>query len=303
MKRNILITGATGMIGKALIKAFQAEGHTLSILSRKRTKITGVEVFLWDVYKQQIDAKCLNDVDTIIHLAGENIAAKKWTKERKQQIIDSRVLSTQLLYKTIKETPNVVKTIVSASAVGFYGDCGEEVLTEESDNGTGFLAECCEKWEKAMDEGNDLGLRLVKVRTGFILKKDEGGLPAMDKPIRYFAGAPLGNGQQWVPWIHIDDIVNIYKAAIANEEMKGPYNACAPFPVTNSTLTKSIAKSLGRPVWPVKVPETVLSTILGELSIIALMSTNTSAQKLLDTGFQFKFTQLAPALKNIYHAR
>ncbi|MEJ5961528.1 TIGR01777 family oxidoreductase [Pedobacter immunditicola] len=302
MKKHILITGATGMIGKELLKALQKEGHTIAVLSRKRVKIKDVQVYLWDVYRQKIDAGCLDRVDTIVHLAGENVAEKKWTRERKQQIIDSRVLSTQLLYKTIRETPNQVKDFISASAVGYYGDCGEEILTEEKDNGYGFLAECCEKWENAVDKGKDLNLRVVKIRTGFVLKKDEGGLASMDKPVRFFVGAPLGTGQQWVPWIHIKDMVRIYLFAISNPEMQGAYNACAPYPVTNKTLTKAIAHTLNRPVWPIKVPETVLNAILGEMSTVALMSTNTSAQKLLDRGFTFNFTQLDTALKDIYNA-
>jgi uncharacterized protein (TIGR01777 family) len=300
MKKHILITGATGMIGKDLLKALINEGHTVSVLSRKRMKITGVQVHLWDVYRQKIDAACLDGVDTIVHLAGENIATKKWTKERKEQLIDSRVRSTELLYKTIKNTPNQVKDMISASAVGYYGDCGDEILTENHENGYGFLAECCEQWEKAVDQGEQLGLRVVKIRTGFILKPNEGGLAAMDKPIRFFVGAPLGTGQQWVPWIHYQDITNIYIQAISNPNMRGAYNACAPYPVTNQTLTKGIADRLNRPLWPVKVPETVLTTILGEMSAVALMSTNTSAQKLLDAGYIFNYTQLDLALKDIY---
>ncbi len=300
MKQHILITGATGMIGKELLSALQKEGHTLSILSRKSVKIENVNVFLWDVYRQKIDQNCLNGVDTIVHLAGENIAEKKWTKVRKQQLIDSRVMSTELLYKTMKEVPHQVKQFISASAVGYYGDCGEEILSEQTENGYGFLAECCEKWENAVDKGKSLSLRIVKIRTGFILKKEEGGLAVMAKPIRYFVGAALGSGQQWVPWIHIHDIVKIYLAAIFNPEMEGAYNGCAPSPVTNATLTKEIAEVLHRPVWPFKVPETLLKTLLGEMSVVALMSTNTSAQKLLDSGYKFNFTQLNHALKDIY---
>lgn len=290
------------MIGKELLIALQNEGHTISILARKRINVKDVQVYLWDVYRQKIDAACLDRVDTIIHLAGENIAEKKWTKERKQQLVDSRVLSTSLLYKTIRETPNQVKEFISASAVGYYGDCGEEILTEESENGYGFLAECCEKWENEIDKGKDLNLRVVKIRTGFVLKKNEGGLAAMDKPIRFFAGAPLGSGQQWVPWIHIKDLLRIYLFALENMEMNGPYNACAPYPVTNKTLTESIARALNRPVWPIKISETILNALLGEMSTVALMSTNISAQKLLDTGFSFNFTDLDAALKDIYHA-
>ena len=300
MKKHILITGATGMIGKELLRALQKQGHTLSILSRKRVKMEGVNVFLWDVYRQKIDKNCLNGVDTIVHLAGENIASKKWTEERKKELIDSRVMSTELLYKTMREVPHRVTDFVSASAVGYYGDCGEEILTEDSENGYGFLAECCEKWEDAVDKGKSFNLRIVKIRTGFILKEDEGGLAVMAKPIRFFVGAPLGSGKQWVPWIHINDIVNIYLAAISKSEMKGAYNACAPYPVINLTLTNEIAEALHRPVWPFKVPEGLLKTLLGEMSIVALMSTNTSAQKLLDSGYHFEFTQLDHALRDLY---
>ncbi len=302
MEKHILITGSTGMVGKALLKTLLKRGHRVSVLSRKPLKIKGVTVYLWDVYKEKIDKNCLNGIDTIVHLAGENIAEKKWTKERKRQIIESRTKSAALLYKTILEQPNQVKSFISASAVGYYGDCGEEILTEESDNGYGFLASCCREWENAVDKGKTLSLRIVKLRTGFVLQKNQGGLAAMEKPIRFFAGAALGNGQQWVPWIHIIDMVRIYCYAIEQNLMMGSYNACAPYPVTNKTLTKSIAKNLHRPVWPFNVPESLLKTILGEMSIVALMSTNTSAQKLLDSGFTFNFTQLDTALKDIYHS-
>jgi len=302
MKKHILITGATGMIGKELIKTLLTSGHNVSILSRRPVKTKKIQVYLWDVYKQTIDQSCLDGIDTIVHLAGENIADKKWTKERKQQIIDSRVLSTNLLYKTLKETPNQVKDFISASAVGYYGDCGDEILTEQSEKGYGFLAECCAQWEAAVDKGKSLSLRIVKLRTGFILKKGEGGLASMEKPIRFFVGAPLGTGKQWVPWIHIKDMINIYLFAIEHPVMMGAFNACAPYPVTNQTLTRSIAKSLHRPVWPIHVPESILQSILGEMSTVALISNNTSAQKLLDYGFTFNFTQLDDALNNIYHA-
>eukprot|EP01132_Coremiostelium_polycephalum_P013954 gene13955-16971_t len=271
------------MVGKALLKTLLKRGHRVSVLSRKPLKIKGVTVYLWDVYKEKIDKNCLNGIDTIVHLA------------------ESRTKSAALLYKTILEQPNQVKSFISASAVGYYGDCGEEILTEESDNGYGFLASCCREWENAVDKGKTLSLRIVKLRTGFVLQKNQGGLAAMEKPIRFFAGAALGNGQQWVPWIHIIDMVRIYCYAIEQNLMMGSYNACAPYPVTNKTLTKSIAKNLHRPVWPFNVPESLLKTILGEMSIVALMSTNTSAQKLLDSGFTFNFTQLGTALKDIYH--
>jgi uncharacterized protein (TIGR01777 family) len=300
MKNQILITGATGMLGKKLINALHESGHRVSVLTRKATSIKNATVYLWDVYKQTIDPNCLQGIDTIIHLAGENIAEKKWTKERKQQIIDSRVMSAQLLHKTIKETQAPVKTFISASAIGYYGNRGDEILTEESGSSTGFLSRCCKLWEEAVDEGASPDLRIVKFRIGFVLGKSEGGLVALERPIRYFVGAPLGSGKQWTPWVHIDDIVNMFLTAAENPSYQGAYNACAPFPVTNETLTKAIAKTIKRPVWPIHVPEKVLEMILGKMSILPLISTNTSAQKLLDAGFIFKYTHLEDALTDIY---
>lgn len=300
MSKHILITGATGLVGKKIISALQKAGHTISILSRKDNYIPGVKTYVWDVYHDKIDRNCMTGIDTIIHLAGENIAAKKWTPKRKQQIIDSRVLSTQLLYKTIKETKATINTMVSASAVGYYGDCGEEILTEDSPSGYGFMADCCKQWEDAVDKGKSQGIRIVKLRIGVILAKGEGALHSLAQPIKFFVGAPLGSGKQWVPWVHIDDIIAMFTNAVENPLMNGAYNACAPFPVTNATLTKSLAQTLHRPMWPFNVPESLLKLILGEMSEVISISTNASAQKLLSADFRFKYTQLKDALSDIY---
>ncbi|MGY4385335.1 uncharacterized protein (TIGR01777 family) [Pedobacter sp. UYP24] len=300
MKQRILITGATGMIGKRLISQLLAKGHTVSILARKPIQIKDVKTFLWDIYKKEIDQSCMNGIDTIVHLAGEGIADKKWTKARKKEIIDSRVISTDLLFETIEKTKANIQNFISSSATGYYGDRADEILQEESNPGDGFLAKCCMLWEQAVDKGASFDMRVVKIRTGFVLGKGGGGLSSLDKPIRFFAGAALGSGKQWVPWIHIDDIVNLYVEAIENESYQGVFNGCAPFPVTNDTLTKAIAKQLRRPVWPINVPEKVLEMILGKMSIIATISTNTSAQKLLDHDFKFKYIHLEDALKQIY---
>jgi uncharacterized protein (TIGR01777 family) len=298
MKKHVLITGATGMIGKALIKSLLESNHTISVLSTHPRFIANVQVFKWDVNKKRIEPKCFDGVDAIIHLAGENIAKEKWTDRRKQQIIDSRVLSTELLLNTLKTTEHQVKTFISASAVGFYGDRGDEILNENSSKGSGFLADCCASWEDAVQSAADLGLRVVKFRTGFIIAKAEGGLPAMARPIKWFVGAPLGSGKQWVPWIHMTDMVGMYLYALQHS-IQGTFNACAPNPVTNKTLTKALGKFLRRPIWPITVPAKLIQLIMGEMSIIALMSTNTSTQKILDTGYTFRFTQLEQALSDI----
>jgi uncharacterized protein (TIGR01777 family) len=300
MPKNILITGATGLVGKKLIPHLLKQGHRISVLSRKKNDIAGVNVYLWDVRKQTIDAEAFNGIDTVIHLAGEGIADKKWTAKRKSQIINSRVNSAQLLYKTILETKAAVTTFVSASAVGYYGDRRDEFLWEDSDPGKGFLSDCCVLWEKAADEGIAMGIRVVKIRIGIILSKEGGALPAMAKPIKLLLGAPLGRGKQWMPWIHIDDIVGIFTKAVEDETMQGAYNGAAPYPSSNKLVVKRIARHLGRPVWPIKVPKFVLDAVLGERSILVLMSTNTAADKIVKAGYVFKFTDLDEALKAIY---
>ncbi len=300
MPKKILITGATGLIGNQLIPKLQAKGYQIAILSRKPNHIEGVEVYIWDVYKQTIDLNALSGINTIIHLAGEGIADKKWTSERKKEIIDSRVLSTQLLYKSMRETKVNVDTFISASAVGYYGDRADEILREESPRGKDFLSTCCVQWENAADEGLKMGIRVVKIRIGLILSEKDGALAAMEKPIKNFVGSPLGTGKQWMPWIHLDDIVKIFVTSVENAKMSGPYNACAPFPVTNKLLTKTIARKLNRPVWPFNVPKLVLKVILGEMSILPLMSSNTIVQRLLDTGYQYEYINLDDALDSIY---
>lgn len=300
MNQHILLTGATGMLGKDLIQSLLKRGDQVSILSRKPQQISGVKFFLWDVENQKIDVACLQGVDSIIHLAGENISTEKWTEKRKKEIIDSRVQSAQLLFKAIKENKNKVKDFLSAAAVGIYGNRGEEILSEESKAGNDFLAESCIQWEAAADEMKALGLRVLKIRTGVVLSKDSGALPAMATPIRFFAGAPLGTGKQWMPWIHHADMNQVYLHLLDNKSLSGTYNATAPFPVTNSTITKALAKKIHRPVWPFKVPKQAMKLILGEMSAIVLNSNHTTAQKLLDTGFIFKFSHLDEALSDIY---
>jgi uncharacterized protein (TIGR01777 family) len=299
MEKQVLITGATGMIGKTLVNALLQKGYKVSILSRRLQPMQNVNVFLWNVENQTIDTECFRGVTSIIHLAGENVAAGKWTDARKKQILDSRVKSTKLLYQGLSATNHQVSSIVSASAVGYYGDRSDEILTESAKEGTGFLADCCVQWEDAINEGEQLNLRVVKLRTGVVLDKNDGALPVMAKPIQFFLAAPLGTGKQWVPWIHITDLVNMYMEAL-EKPISGNFNACAPNPATNKTLTTELAKAFNRPVWPIHVPAGVIKTLMGEMSEVVLASTNCSAQKILDTGFKFKYNRLQEALLDIY---
>lgn len=297
--KTILLTGGTGLIGSKLTMLLLAKGYEVYHLSRRKTPVLGVKTFYWDVPKHKIDDACVDGVDLIIHLAGEGIADKRWTDERKKAIVESRTESIRLIYDLLKKKPNKVKSIVSASAIGYYSDRGDELLTENSAPGTDFLADCCIQWEAAVDEGQQLGLRITKFRTGVVLD-DKGALPKMAAPVKWYVGAPLGSGRQWIPWIHVQDVIDMYLFAIGHENFSGVYNMVSPNPVTNRQLTKAIAKKLHRPLWLPGVPAFLLKLFLGEMSAIALGSTKVSAQKIENAGFKFQYPYVAAALKEIY---
>lgn len=298
--KNILITGATGLIGSRIVRNLQQKGHVIKILTRDPTRVKNAEAFGWDIDSGQIDRRCLDGIDTIIHLAGAGIADKRWTRKRKKEIVDSRVNSSRLLFSAIEETGAKIDTIISASGAGYYGNRGDEILTEESSNGTGFLAECCKQWEDAIDEGSKFCERIIKLRIGIVLTRHGGALVELEKPVNFFAGAALGSGKQWIPWIHLYDMISIFEKIVEDSSYNGVYNTSSPFPVTNSEFTRAMAKKLFRPVWPVNVPEFVLKSLLGEMSEVVLISDRLSAQKLLNAGFQFRYPALDNALTEIY---
>ncbi len=297
---HILITGGTGSIGKLLTLELVDKGYHVSHLSRKPGNNPNVKTFLWDVPSGKIDEHCIDDVDIIIHLAGAGIADKRWTYKRKKELIESRTKSIELIYGLIKSRPNKVNSVISAAAVGYYGDRDNDLMTEKSAAGSGFLSECCVAWEKAIDEGKPLGLRIVKFRTGVVLDKKGGALLPMATPVKLYAGAALGSGKQWIPWIHWQDVVDMYLQAVTDINLSGVYNMVAPNPVTNKQLMKAIAQQLHRPLWPINVPAFVFKLLFGEMSMVILASTKVSAQKILDDGFTFKYPELADALKQIY---
>lgn len=298
-QKSILLTGGTGLIGSRLTQQLLDKGYTVSHLSRSPGKDPAVTTFLWDVHKGQIDADCINGVDMIIHLAGAGIADERWTQERKKEIIDSRVKSIQLIYSLLKTKQHQVKSIISASAIGYYSDRGEELMTEASPPSTDFMANCCVEWEVAVDEGKPLGLRVAKFRTGVVLDKG-GALAKMALPVKLFVGAPLGSGRQWIPWIHVQDVIGMYLFAVENENIEGVYNMVAPNPVTNKQLTQAIAKQLHKPLWLPNVPAFLLKLLLGEMSTIVLGSTKVSAQKIEAAGYQFVCQEVSSALRAIY---
>jgi hypothetical protein len=297
---NVLITGGSGLLGRQLTRALLNKGYMVSHLSRKPGNDPKVKTYIWDVDKGIIDEHCIDGIDTIVHLAGAGIADKHWTNERKKELIDSRTRSIGLIYDLLKKRDHQVTAVVSASGIGYYSDRGDELMTEASPPLNDFIAQCCIEWEAAVDEGEKLNLRVVKFRTGVVLDQDGGALPKLAQPIKLYVGSPIGTGKQWIPWIHWLDVVDMYMYGIENTPIKGVYNMAAPNPVTNKQLTQAIAKQLRKPLWAPNVPEFVLKLLLGEMSSIVLSSTKVSAQKILDAGFSFKFTELSAAIKDIY---
>lgn len=300
MQQHILITGGSGLIGKHLTAQLLAEGYQVSHLSRHNGKNSRVKTYLWNVEQGKIDEHCLQGIDTIVHLAGAGIAEKRWTRKRKKILIDTRTQSIGMVYELMKRTPNQVKNIISASATGYYSNRGDELLTEESPVAKDFLGYCCLMWEQAVDQGKQLGLRVVKLRTGVVLSTQGGALPPLALPIKLGIGTALGSGKQWVPWIHIQDAIDMYLHVIKNQNIQGVYNMATPTPVTNKQLTKAVAKQLRRPYWMPNLPSFALKLLFGEMSLVVLGSTNVSAKKIEENGFKFKFPEITTALKDLY---
>jgi uncharacterized protein (TIGR01777 family) len=300
MSKNILITGGSGLLGKQLTSALLKAGNQVTHLSRKPGKPGAVKTFLWDIENSQIDPACIEGIDIIVHLAGEGIVEKRWTEERKKALVESRTKSIELIYGVLKRKPHTVKRIISASATGYYSDRGDELLTEESQPAHDFLGNCCIDWERAVGEGKQLGLQITKFRTGVVLTKDGGALPQLALPVKFGIGSPIGSGNQWVPWIHYQDVTDMYLWAINNDEVAGVYNMVAPNPVTNKQLTQAVALQFNKSTWLPNVPAFILKLWFGELSQVVLGSTKASAFKVERAGYIFKYPVLEDALKEIY---
>ena len=300
MATHILITGGSGLIGRHLTEELLAKGYRVSLLSRRASTDKRITTYLWDVEKGTIDPACIAGIDMIVHLAGSGIADKRWTPERKKNLIESRAKSIRMIYNLLDKNPHHVKSVISASGTGYYSDRGDELLNENSPPAHDFFAECCIEWEKAVDEGEGMGLRVVKFRTGVVLTAEGGALPKLAQPVKLGLGATLGNGKEWISWIHLKDAINMYMLAIEQNHLKGVFNMVAPEPVTNKQLTKAIAAQLGRPLWLPPVPALLLKLIFGEMSVVVLGSTRVSSAKIEAAGFKFKYPVIAEALKEIY---
>lgn len=300
MSKSILITGGSGLVGSHLSKHLIKSGYKVSHLSRHAGKNPNIKTFIWDVEKNIIDKNCIRGIDTIIHLAGAGIADKRWSEKRKDLIIKSRTDSIKLIYDLLKKEDHEVKHIISASGIGYYSDRGDELLNEESAPNSDFLAKSCILWEKAVDEGKNLNLKITKFRTGVVLDKTGGALPKLALPIKLFVGSPLGNGQQWLSWIHIEDVVNMYTFSIENSNLEGVFNMASPQPVRNKDFVKTLGSVLETPLWAPAVPKFLLKLLLGEMSIAIIGSTRVNADKIINNSFNFKFPELEAALKNLY---
>lgn len=303
---TVLITGGTGMIGRRLTQLLAAKGYEVIILSRQSPapKPGAVSYANWDVNRQTIDKEAIAKADHIIHLAGAGVADKRWSKKRKQEIVNSRTESSALIVKALTENPNKVKTVVSSSAIGWYGadtaKSRQNGFSEEAPADTAFLGNTCRLWEESIDPVKELGKRLVKLRTGIVLSNEGGAFAAFKKPLKAGLATILGSGKQAISWIHVDDLCRMFIYAIEMEAMNGPYNAVAPHPVTNQYLTIALAKQMrGKFYIPVYVPAFVLKIMLGEMSIEVLKTTTVSCHKIQLAGFDFTYPTLEKAIAEL----
>jgi uncharacterized protein (TIGR01777 family) len=299
---KVLITGATGLIGKELVKLLLAKKHTVHYLTTSKSKIeqeSNYIGFYWNPEEGKVDENCIYGVDVIVHLAGANIA-HRWTNAYKQEIIESRTLSGELLFNLIRKHPNQVKQIISASGTAIYPESFstiyDETTTETEDS---FLSHVVMKWEETANRFQVLGLKVCKLRTGIVLSNKGGALPQMAKPIKLGIGAGLGSGKQIQSWIHINDLVAIYYMAI-EKQLEGVYNAVTPNQVSNQRLTNVIAKTLKKPLFLPNIPKFVMQLMLGEMSYLLFSSKNLSSQKVINAGYQFQFPEIEKAIADLY---
>ncbi len=295
---KVLISGASGLIGSALILRLRSEGHEVSRLVRDRSA-PAPDAILWDPQAGRLDQAPLEGFDAVVHLAGENIAGGRWTAERKRRIKESRVKGTQLLSKCLSRLNRPPGVLISASAIGYYGDRGPEILREDSRPGRGFLPEVCVAWENAAAAASQKGIRVVSPRIGIVLSAAGGALARMLLPFRLGVGGKIGNGGQYMSWIALDDLTGVICHAIRADKLDGPVNASAPNPVTNAEFTKTLGRVLGRPtVFP--LPGFAARLLLGEMADeLLLASTRIEPAKLLAADYRFKYEGLEAALRGI----
>ncbi|MDZ7881094.1 MAG: TIGR01777 family oxidoreductase [Saprospiraceae bacterium] len=297
--KNILIAGGTGLIGTHLSQLLKSKGHTVAHLSRRANPSAEFPTYAWQPEKGIFDKKAFDEADAIINLAGASIADKLWSKKRKQEIIFSRTAGNTLIAQYLRSNSHHVKTYISASAIGFYDDRGDDMMTETSSVGTGFLAESTMAWENAIAEVAATGVRTVALRIGVVLSPEGGALQKMLIPFWFRLGVYFGNGQQWVSWIHRMDLCNLFVWALENQNAQGTFNAVAPTPLSNLNLTKAISMARGGFYLSVPAPSFILRLVMGEMADVVLGSTRVSCRKLENQGFVFQFPNALEALKDL----
>lgn len=294
---NVLVTGSHGLIGSALVPALARRGDR--IVRLVRTAPAAADEVAWDPMTGAIDAARLEGVDAVVHLAGENLAAGRWTAQRKARILDSRVRGTRLLAETLGRLSKRPRVLLSASATGYYGDRGDAVVREESPSGTGFLAEVCRQWEQAADPARQAGIRVVHLRSAIVLSAAGGVLRRLLPVFRLGLGGPLGSGRQYVSWIAIDDWVGAALHLLGDARVAGPVNMVAPRPVTNIEFTRALARAVSRPAL-VPVPALALRALFGDMADEALLtSARVEPARLLASGYVFRFPDLDGALRHV----
>lgn len=304
MKEKVLITGGSGLIGRKLTDLLLQQSYEVMHLSRSKNNNTGVKTFLWNYETGFIEDGALEKIDHIIHLAGENIGGGRWTKARKKKILESRIKSTELLFTEIKKKNSQIKSIISASGISVYGTrtveqiFKEENTPEQSSLTDDFAAQVVFEWEKSADLFSSI-CRVVKIRTGIVLDIHGGALQKMYTPVKWKVGSALGTGKQFIPWIHIDDICNMYLFALKNA-VSGAFNGVSGESVTNKQFTKILGRVSGNSVWLPNVPVFLLRILFGEMAGIVLEGSRISNEKIKKEGFVFKYETLEPALKSFF---
>jgi uncharacterized protein (TIGR01777 family) len=298
---RILISGGTGMIGKLLVPHLHDKGNELLILTRSISgynKMHGVKMIQWDGFSMGYWAEYMNQADVVINLAGENIGSQRWSNERKNKIIESRVNSGIILSQAISIARNRPRIFIQASAIGYYGAKSDGTLTEESPSGNDFLAEICKKWEASSLNVESMGMRRIIIRTGVVLSKEAGALNRILIPFNFFIGGPIGSGKQIISWIHPYDVVSAIDFLIEHEKAQGVFNLTAPQPISNAQLGKELAKIIRRPYW-LPVPSIGLRLLLGEMSTLVLDGQKVIPQKLISEGFEFKYSNIMDSLSDL----
>ncbi len=296
---KILITGASGLLGSELSSLLQKNNYEVAQLSRRKSN-GNIKTFLWDLRKNYIEQGALENVDHIIHLAGAGIADKRWSDKRKQEIIDSRVKSAELLFNEIEKLEIKPKSFISASAVGYYGAITtDKIFTEEDQPGSDFVANVCQKWEESTRQFSELGIRTVQLRFGVVLSPKGGALKKMLLPTKLGLGSALGSGRQYFPWIHISDAISAIEKCISDDNMKGAYNLVSPSMDNYNDFAKTLAEVLKKPYFMPNVPSFALKLVFGEMANIILEGSRVSSKKLSDSGFTFRYPNLKNALSNL----